>query len=268
MGTLALIGRSLGRVRAVTAGILMLLSLFQVVLVLMARSIARSGSLQAFVAFLPVAFQRSLGSGMLMLASFAGIVRFGFVHPVIVLTVVTAAAYLAVDPAIDVEQGLVDLILARPLPRHRLITRSLIVMLGGSVLMVAAMMLAQAGALAVFARSEVWPERAQVAAGAINLAALGWCFGAFALLVAASARRAASAFSAVAITTICLDLLEYVSASWPPATRLSPLSPFHYYRGLSISPWSRQHLADVAVLASATALLTAGAYWQFARRDL
>jgi ABC-2 type transport system permease protein len=268
MGTIALIGRSVGRVRAVMAGVIMMLSVFQVVLVLMARSIARSGSLQALVAFLPAAFQRSLGSGMLMLTSFAGIVRFGFVHPVIVLTVVMTTTYLALDPAIDVEQGLVDLMLARPLSRHQLITRSSIVMLGGSALMVAAMMLAQAGALALFARSEMWPEPVQVAAMGINLAALGWCFGAFALLVAAGTRRAPSAFSVAAITAICLDLLEYVSASWPPAARLSPLSPFHYYRGLSITPWDPQHLADLTVLTSASAVLVAGAYWRFARRDV
>lgn len=37
------------------------------------------------------------------------------------------ASYVAAKPAGDVELGLVDLVLARPVPRHRLVTRSLIV---------------------------------------------------------------------------------------------------------------------------------------------
>ena len=54
----------------------------------------------------------------------------GFFEPLIVMLVVQFAIFLATEPAGDVETGLVDLVLARPVPRHWLVTRSLIAMTG------------------------------------------------------------------------------------------------------------------------------------------
>jgi ABC-type transport system involved in multi-copper enzyme maturation permease subunit len=268
MGILAMVGRAFARVRRVMAGVVTLLGVFQFALVLMARSIEQSRSLDTLVAFLPLAFQRSLGTGLGTLTSFAGLARFGFVHPVVVLTLALVAAYLTLDPAIEVEQGLVDLLLARAVPRHRLITRSFCVMLAGTVVIVTAMALALWSALALFVSRTMWPPASNVAAIGINLIAVGWCFGAFGLAVAAGARRSGSALSAAGIVAVFLYLLEFLSASWAPAGRIAPLSPFHYYRGLSIDPGSARQLGDLGALGGATACLTALAYWRFAHRDL
>ena len=51
------------------------------------------------------------------------------------MLVVQFAVYLAVEPAGDVESRLVDLLLARPLPRHYLLTRSLVVMTGAALVL-------------------------------------------------------------------------------------------------------------------------------------
>jgi ABC-2 type transport system permease protein len=265
---LTMVGRSVGRVHRVMAGVMTLLGVFQLALVLMAQSVEQSRSLDTLVAFLPMAFQRSLGAGLGALTSFPGMVRFGFVHPVVVLTLMIVAGYLALDPAIEVEQGLVDLVLARPVARHQLITRSFLVMLVGTAVIVAMMVPALWCALAVLASLEVWPPLPQVAAMAISLVAVGWCFGAFGLAVAAGARRSGSALSVTGIVAVCLYLLEFLSASWAPAGRIAPLSPFHYYRGLSIDPGSRQQLGDLSMLGFATVCLAAIAYWRFAHRDL
>jgi len=264
----SLVRRSAARALPVLAGLMALLSLFQGALVLMARTVERSRSIETLLGFLPMVFQRSLGSGLEQMASFAGIVQFGFVHPVVVLALAQLAAYLALDPAIEVEQGLVDLILARPFARHWLITRSLLVMFGGTVAVVSVMTVGLFGSLWSFARVLTWPRPTHVIAVAVNLIAVAWSFGAFGLLVAASARRAASAFGVTAVVALSSYLLQFVSASWPPAARLAPLSPFHYYQGMAIEPGSGAQLHDLAILCALTLLLSAAAYWRFGRRDL
>ena len=43
--------------------------------------------------------QQSLGPGALMLASFAGMVTFGYFHPIVVLAVVQLGIHAATEPA-------------------------------------------------------------------------------------------------------------------------------------------------------------------------
>ena len=74
---------------------------------------------------IPAFLQRGLGANAMLLASFKGTVTFGYFHPVIAIMVSVLAIYVASEPAYDVESGLVDLVLARSIPRHRLMTRSL-----------------------------------------------------------------------------------------------------------------------------------------------
>ena len=74
---------------------------------------------------MPEFLQRGLGSKAMLLASFKGTVAFGYFHPVICVVVSVLAMYLATEVAHEVEAGLVDLELARAVPRHRLVTRSL-----------------------------------------------------------------------------------------------------------------------------------------------
>ena len=78
---------------------------------------------------IPAFLQRGLGGHAMLLASFNGTVTFGYFHPVIAIMVSVLAIYMASEPAHDVESGLVDLVLARSIPRHRLMTRSLLLVI-------------------------------------------------------------------------------------------------------------------------------------------
>src|SRR5436190_1740547 len=73
--------------------------------------------------------------------TFRGLVAFGYFHPVICALLAAVAMYVTTEPAHEIESGLVDLELARALPRHRLLTRSLLLAVatiaGGLVLMFA-----------------------------------------------------------------------------------------------------------------------------------
>src|SRR5688572_26519466 len=73
------------------------------------------------------------------LTSFRGMVLFAYFDPLIVMLLVQFAIYLATEPAGEVESNLVDLLLARPMPRHVIVSRTFLVMAFGTLLMVGAM---------------------------------------------------------------------------------------------------------------------------------
>ena len=85
---------------------------------------SEAGSFDRLAMMLPAFAQRGFGPA---LTSFAGMATVGFFEPLIVMLVAQFAIYLATEPAGDVETGLVDLVLARPiaapLARHAIADR-------------------------------------------------------------------------------------------------------------------------------------------------
>ena len=112
--------------RYVIVGCLALLWAFQLVIVGQASAIAEQNSFSRVGELVPAFLQRGLGSRAMLLATFKGTVAFGYFHPVVVVLLSVLAIYLTTEPAHEVEAGLVDLELARSVPRHALITRSLV----------------------------------------------------------------------------------------------------------------------------------------------
>ena len=123
-GMKALLWRAAERIRLLFAAVTAILVLFQVTLV----AVAASFDIEYFErlgAVTPPFMQRAFGAA---LASFAGMTALGFFEPLVIMLLVQFAIYAATEPAGDVDSRLVDLIVARPVPRHWLITRSLVVM--------------------------------------------------------------------------------------------------------------------------------------------
>jgi hypothetical protein len=205
----------------------------------------------------------------LLLVSFPGMVTAGYFHPVIVVMLGLLAIHLATEPAQEVETGLVDLVLARSLPRHYLVTRSLLLM----VFVVAMSALAMGGStwvgLRLFADPAwSWPPAATLASLLLHLSAVACCLGALGLAVAAGARRRNVAFGAVALTAVVLYLVAFLALSWAPARLVAWLSPFYYYPAVAILAGVAPRWSNLLVLTSATVALVAVAYWRFDRRDL
>src|SRR5262245_53216163 len=135
----ALLQRSASQARYVLLGSFVLLFAFQLVVVGQAAEIERTQSFSRMAELLPGFLQRGLGSRAMLLATFKGTVAFGYFHPVVCLLVTVVAIYLATEPAHEVEAGLVDLELARSMPRHRLLTRSVVLAtlsIGAAVLLI------------------------------------------------------------------------------------------------------------------------------------
>lgn len=264
----ALLERSLAGAARAGAGIFAVLIGFQVVLVAVAASYEEAHSFERMVQFVPGVFQRSLGGTLSAFATFKGLVAMGYFHPLVVITVTQFAIYLASEPAADAENRLLDLLLARPLARHWIVTRSLTVMTGGVVVLASCMALATRTGLALWAPAGVeWPSGATILHLAANLVAVAWCFGTASLALAAHVQRRSSAMAAAGVSAVLLYFIDFIAIWWQPARLPALLSPFHYYAGLDILSKSAAPWKDVALLVAVGAIFTATAYRGFARRD-
>jgi ABC-2 type transport system permease protein len=264
----ALIGRSFARARGVLGGAALLLVLFQLALVLQAASYDQERMFETLGRMTPAFVQRWFGDTITALASFGGIIAFGYFHPVVVLLVALVTAFVASEPAGDVEAGYVDLLLAGPVARHWLITRSSVLVLLCPVLLAAAMITSTFTTAAVAAPADArGPSLPTIATLAAHLVAVAWTFGGLALLLASMSRRRASAFAPAALITVALYFLNVLAASWAPARMADVLSPFHYYQGTRILAGVSDPSRDLAVLATAAAVLVSASYWRFGARD-
>jgi beta-exotoxin I transport system permease protein len=264
----ALIGRSLGRVRGLLWGLVVLLCGFQFLIVMIAREIQQSQAFTAMAALVPAAFQQMTGG--LFFGSFSGLASFGFAHPIVVLVLVEAAIFLASEPAWDVETGIVDVTMARPVPRWLPVTRTLLVVFGATAGVLLLMVTSTRLALNAFTPAGVpAPQLRTSVLLAVNLMAVSWWFGSFSLLVASVARRRSAALGVAGLTAIFLYLLNIVAEIWSKARSVRFLTPFHYYNAPAFIRGSNEEWpADIALLLGTAAVLCVAACQAYARRDL
>ncbi len=260
--------RSVARQRAFLAGLAVVLGGFQFLTVIMAGEVQRSAAFGQLTALIPIAFQQALGG--LAFTSFAGLVSFGYAHPVVVLAFVEAAIFLGSEPAWEVEAGVVDLTMARPVPRGAIVMRGALVVTAIAGALGLCMALATRVALHLFAPPGApWPPLRVTATLALNLATVALCFGCVSLAVASGARRRGTVLGTTGLAAVVLYLLNVIAPLWAPARRVVWISPFHYYDAMAIiSGASTRWLPDVAVLVAIAAMGTSVAFVAYSRRDL
>jgi hypothetical protein len=263
---LTLVGRSLRRIAWIVAALAAVLATFQYTLVAVAASYERAGSFTQLAALVPDFAAEHLGAA---LTSFAAMTTGGYFEPLVVMIVAQFAIHVAAEPAAEIELGLVDTVLARPLPRRVLVTRSLLVMAVAMLALMIAMGAATALGLRVLAPPQSrWPEPRHVLVLMANLVMVSLCFGAATLAAAGWARRRVSAQGPVAISAVAFYLVHLVAGWWAPARLFARVSPFRYFAGAAILNGRANTALDFSVLGAATVVASAVAYWQFGRRDL
>jgi len=266
---IALLARSAFQIRFALLATLLVLGGLQILTIAQAIEIQRANSFGSLANLLPGFLQRSLGSKAMILASFKGTIAFGYFHPIVCMTVAVLAMYPATEIAHEVEARLVDLELARAVPRHRLVTRSLLL----GHLTAAAVLCAMAAGTAIgvwlfdAGQLDVPPVELRVRL-LFNHFAVASCFVGFALLLAARARRWSSAFTIAALTAVVMYNVDFIALGWRPMASIAWLSPFHYYPALSVVTGDASTMRDVGILFGASAVFAAAAYWQFGRRDV
>jgi ABC-type transport system involved in multi-copper enzyme maturation permease subunit len=264
-----LLWRSAVQARYVLLACLALLTAFQLIVVGQASALEQAHSFGRMAELMPAFLQRGLGSQSMLLVTFKGTVAFGYFHPVVVMLVSVLAIYFATEPAHEVEAGLVDLMLARAVPRRAIVTRSLLLAMAAVVVAVLLMATGTRLGLRMFAAPEFDPPSAATTARMLlHLAAVAACFGGFALAVAAGARRWSTSFVTAALAAVVLYLVDFLAIGWPPMRAIVWISPFHYYPALSILAGTAPEWRNLGILMAATAVSCAFAYWRFNRRDL
>jgi ABC-2 type transport system permease protein len=165
----------------------------------------------------------------------------------------------------DEESGYLDLLLAHPISRTRLLLHRLAALAVGALAIAAVVLAAM---LAV--RSSAHLDTISVgnfAAQAVSLLLLALLFGALATGIgAATGRPRAVVFGA----TAGLGVLTYALNGFAPQTGadwLRYLTPFHYYIG-GAPLTNGLNIGDAAVLAAATVVITAAGAWRLRHRDL
>ena len=262
----ALIRRSFQRARGLLLSLGGVLVVFQVLVVIAAVYLEEEGGFLQLVALLPPVVQQMAGA---VFASFGSMVAFGYFHPVVIIVFVGLAIVIAAEPAADVESGVVDLVLARPVRRWHLVTRSVLMTAATTVAIGALMVAASKLTIAMAGPTGTRVPLAVLVKLASNLVALAWALGALALALSAFARRRTTAAGAAGIIALALYLFTFLAGLWPRLKPYGPLSPFHYYQPTTIvSGLGTRWSADVAILLVAAAVLSLVAFIVFARRDL
>jgi ABC-type transport system involved in multi-copper enzyme maturation permease subunit len=268
MRLLVLVKRSAVQAKYVLLGAAVVLPLFQFLLIAQAAEIDRSNAFGRMAEFVPVFLQRGIGSQAMLLATFRGTVSFGYFHPVIVCILSLVAMYITTEPAHEIESGLVDLVLARSVPRLRLLTRSLVLGFGSIAAIVVLMMFGTYVGLRWLAPAAAGPSPRLIALLAAHLVGVAWCCGAIGLLFASLGRRWTSVFTCAAIVVVVGYLIDFLALGWPAARTIAWVTPFQYYPALLIIGGTSDPVRDLGVLGVATAAFIALAYWRFNKRDL
>jgi ABC-type transport system involved in multi-copper enzyme maturation permease subunit len=267
--TLILAGHSLKRIGAVVAGLGLLLAAFQFLLTQVASYLLRSSAFGQLSMLVPDFVRTLAGPSTLAFLSFRGIVALGYFHPIVIAAVVGVTITIATEPAAEVERRFVDLTLARPIARAELITRTVLVVLVASCVLMGLMAAGTWTGLACCTPAEAGrPSAALIASLAMSLGSVMLCWSGVALAVAAAVRRRAVAGAIAGIAALAFYLLDYLGRAWAPARTVSKLSPFHYFDPTALIMGQPLSAGNVAVLLGIAVAGAVASYVVFARRDI
>jgi len=266
---LILLAHSLKRVRTVVALTAALLAVFQVFIIVIANSIQSSNTFGEMAALIPGFARDLLGPAMASFLSYKGFVCLGYFHLVVMSALVSLSIAIATMPTSEIETGFIDLILARPLARHWIITRSILVSILTTAAILGVMMLATWGGLQTLGSNKAdWPSRTLVFSLAGNLGLLMLAWSGIAMAIGAASRRRGVAGAVAGLLALTMFLLDYVARAWKPAELAGWFSPFRYYTPFDLlmdTPLPAKNLYILSAVAAAGFLL---AYVFFSRRDI
>jgi len=264
-----LVRHSLARLRMSLLVMAAALALFQVLLALAAAGLQREGTFEQLASLIPSFVRELVGTALMSMMSFSGIMALGYYHVAIVAVLVGLVVAVATEPAAEVETGFSDLVLAQPVPRAAVITRSAILLVVCPALVVAAMTAGTfIGLWLAGPAAGSRPTAGLVARLAFSLWSVLACWGGVSLIVGAAARRRAVAAGIAGGAAAALMLVDYLSRVWKPIRGIARLSPFHYYNPLDLVMGKPLPPGDIGILLGTGVAAAAVAYVLFQRRDI
>ncbi len=269
MNGAALFHHSYRRVRMLVLGAGALLGGFQLLLCLAGKAMHELNAFGQLSSLIPDFLRHLMGPALISLMSFGGIVAVGYFHIAVIGALAGLAIALATEVSAEIEIRFIDLILSRPLARHWLITRSVVLLLCATAYLLLAMFLGTCLGLYLLAPpgSSV-PTLRLIRMLIFNLGALVLCWGGLTLAIAAVSRRRSVAGSVAGFLALATYLFDYIAQVWKPASKIAWLFPFHYYNALRLLTASELPFRDILVQLCFAAAGIASAYLLFSRRDV
>ena len=267
-GAFLLFRLSLKRVRWLLVAAGVLLAGFQVLRVVIATSIYKSGGFEEIGTMLPPFVRQILGPAVAGVLSFNGIVCVAYFDLGVELALLALGVALATVPASEIESGFADLILARPLRRHWLITRAIALVSFSLLLMLLMLTAGIYAGLMLFAHPHVPGQPAsQTGALALNLGMLLLCWSGVAMAFGAACRRsvAAAVTSLLAFAALLLDVTQRL---WAPLEPIAWLSPFRYFNAFELVMGDPLPMENLLVLGAIAMTGFTLSYFSISQRDI
>ena len=268
-GMAALTRHSLRRIRPMLFGLAALVAGFQFLLTQVATYLFRHSYFTQLSAMMPDFVRSMIGPSSLAFMSFAGIVAFGYFHPMVIASVVWLSIAIGTEPAGEIETRFVDLTLARELTRWDVIGRTVLLFVGATAFVLGLMIAGTWAGLTCCTPPEApKPPARMILSLALSLGSVMACWAGLALAAASVARRRALAAGAVGVAALGAFMLDYLGRAWEPARSISTLSPFHYFDPSQLITGAPLDIRNVTVLIAVGAIAAAGGAVAFSRRDI
>jgi hypothetical protein len=257
---------TLRRERGTLGAFALLLFLFGLVIVWVARTLDAYQGFAKLAGMIPAFVRRATGVDASLMLSFRGAVGIAYAHPAVVAILVAAAVAMGRGPAVDVDRRQTDFLLARPVPRWALVARSLIAVLAAAVLLPASLLAGTGVGLVWTGRISEVPLGTYAPLAASNAALLAALGGVTVLLAAWSGRARRTTQGAVGFALVSY-VLDYLARIWEPLRPFGAGSVFRYAEpsaalaGEPVAP-------GVAVLLGVALASGAAALLLFDRRDV
>lgn len=266
---LALFLHSARRARTLILAVAALLVLFQVLLIIGAESLHKASSFPRIAALVPDVLRQVLGPSLLTMLSFSGIACLGYFHVAVQAVLIGLMIALGTEPAGEAETRFLDLVLAHPVARHWVITRTIALLLACAALLAGAMMLGSRVGLYYLVSGELARATFRpIPKLSLNLAVLIVCWGGIALAMATTVHRRSVAAARTALLAAAFYMVDLIAQVWKPLKPLARYSPFHYYNTLSLITGSGNASSDIIILACLACSSFLLAYIIFQYRDL
>ena len=225
-----------------------MLAAVQALRVLIAASVHNAGQFDQITALLPPFVRDLVGPSLASIMTFNGIVCGVYFDTGYIAALLALAIALATLPASEIETGFADLILARPMPRHWLITRTIALVLFSILLMLLMIMAGTWAGLALFAPPDApWPSARQTGSLALSLGMLVVCWSGVAMAFGTIYRRGVAS-AATSLLAFAALLLDWAHRLWPPLDHIAWLSPFFYFTPYELLAGSPLCLENILVL--------------------
>ena len=259
---------SFRRARMLLGATGLLLAAVQALRVYIAASVHSAGQFDQITALLPPAIRGIIGPSLANVMTFKGIVCGVYFDTGFIIALLAVTIALATMPASEIETGFADLILARPLPRHWLITRTIALVVIAILLMLLMIIAGTWAGLMLFAPPGVaWPSARETGSLALYLGLLVLCWGGIALALGAGCRRGV-ACTLTSLFAFAALLLDWAQRLCPPLERIGWLSPFHYFNPYELVAGKPLPLENLAVLWAIAMTGFVVSYFLLAQRDI